>query len=117
VRTTGILGRTKILGLETKPLHLERGWEKQGDWLLGYYRTKHGAWPGAIHCLNGSFRVLIGDIREQDFKRHPHWRCFHYQKKGWYSIHMAKLPADGAVDGLILCVEQIIDETVSLARR
>ena len=112
-----VLRRTKVLGPEIRPLHVERGWIRDGGWYRGNYRTKYGVWPGAIFNANGESRVFIGNIREQDFKRHSHWRCFHRDRNGWYSIHMSKLPADGGVDGLILCVERLINEALSLARK
>ncbi len=99
----------KVVRRNIVPLWQEKNWIKKQNRLIGYYRTRYGAYKGEIvEPYRGSFQFLIFDP-PSCLTRHSHFACFIPKKRGIYEVHFstkARTPDEG-----ILAIEKILIES------
>ncbi|MFB6075743.1 MAG: hypothetical protein ABEK17_01225 [Candidatus Aenigmatarchaeota archaeon] len=100
---------------KSEPLWKERGWEKQGRLLTGYYRTRYGSYEGKILLTNPP-KFFIYDI-PKDIKKHEHSACFPFlgteDGKRRHFVHFKKKPSLEEFSEGIRGVEKILREVLS----
>jgi hypothetical protein len=95
-----------------RTLWQERGWRKDGQRLVGYYRTRFGACRGEIverYLGRADFYIFNPP---EGLQRHSHAPCFHSQGRGKYQVHFSKearTPDEG-----IMAIEQILTQAYRL---
>jgi len=92
---------------QTQPYWQERGWKQDGHQYTGYFRTMAGAWKGRAEVRSSGMARLFIHQPPEFLKEHPHWPCFEWRPRGWYSIHTTD---DGDLSAGILRVEEILIE-------
>ena len=99
---------------DNRSLMQKRGWKpgKSGGFDGPYAPKDLGTWHGHIKRSGDVFRVYIWKPPAAFL---THWKsaCFHKTPDNdWWSIHLAKNPADGSVDAIILYVERLLTEAL-----
>lgn len=89
------------------------GWVKQENAYKGFYRTVYGSRRGHIVEKKGSFDIFILDPPEE-VKLHPKWSCFVHAGDKWFFINQKRFAKD--IDGAIVGVQKIIEESFQIAR-
>ncbi len=93
----------------------ENGWAKRMDGSLeifeGHYRVREQRFWGRVEKeRSGQISAYIHNP-PIEIKRHPHHACFQQVGigTGWFHLHWRRAPKD--VDGAILYMERILDES------
>jgi hypothetical protein len=102
-----------VVGPDRRPYWEQQRWQRNGHEYRGYYRTRYGAWDGAVverapgivafYIWNPPHEVLLG----------PHRLCFRELGQGWYGVHFRVWTSD--VNSAILAVERTIEEAYACA--
>lgn len=110
VRGSRPLSCGNLRGRCTRTLYEERGWQRRGGALRGFYRTRLGAVEGRIdramssapsfHIINPPPKLLSG----------PHGLCFRERGHGVFWVHFSPFPRD--VNAGILRIEHCIEESL-----
>ena len=91
------------------PEWMLKGWRREGGGLKGMYRTRYGAWWGAIKVLSQSqfeFNIFNPPLEIED---HPQGGCFFQRKeKGWFRINFTQRPK--GIDEGIQKIETVLEE-------
>ena len=99
----------RIVKRNIVPLWQEKNWTRKGKRLIGYYRTKYGAYKGEIiESYRGAYQFYILNP-PSCLSRHSHFACFIPKQRGVYEVHFytkAKTPDEG-----ILAIEKILVES------
>lgn len=101
---------------DNRPLLEKRGWQSKGkNHVAGHYATSFGTFAGEIRGSWNEWTVWIKDPPMQYVAKHPHHCCFHKHTNGWWTIHLAKNPADGDINSILAYVERLLEEARRLA--
>ena len=86
----------------------ERGWVRDGHRYTGTYQTRYGSFRGYCDQKGLSFFRFYIYQPPEELRRHSHWKCFLERDRGWYEVHMGRMPAD--ISSGILAIERLITE-------
>lgn len=105
-------GRTYVrVRRDLRPVYQERGWKEHKGFLVGFYRTRNGAFKGVIEKPFSKNPTYYIETPPERLLNGEHSACFTETSKNTFRIHWSKKPADVNVG--ILRMETTIVEAMS----
>lgn len=101
------------------PLWKERGWQKKGNKLEGYYRTKYGSYEGEIKLIDPPKFFIYNP--PAGIKEHEHNLCFQYKGrergKSKIRVHFNPKPSLEDFSEGIRGVERVLKDVLGNNKR
>jgi hypothetical protein len=88
-----------------------RHWQRKGDRLVGFYRTRYGSYEGYIKHPEYSRPEFYIVNPPAELWNHPHRHCFRKAEGDHYAIHFYPVPS--FPDAGILEVERVLVEALT----
>ena len=98
---------------DCRPLWQVRGWRKQGNKLVGAYRTPAGSFVGEIVLDHGTYPEFFILHPPSGVLKGSHRACFIKRRRGFYFIHFSQpVKSESDIDGAIIRIEQLIRQSL-----
>lgn len=99
---------SQVVRREFRTLLDERGWERRGGSLFGYYRTPFGAYRGRIVLRVAGRTSFYIFNPPQCLWQHSHASCFIHRGGDSYEVHFSR--QGQTVDDGLIAIEKILNE-------